>query len=169
MAKKGQNKNSETTQEPKKKLSERHQRFVLEYLQDFNATQAYSRCYPDSSYEAARRSGSDLLSKPDIRAAIEERAEEARAKLKVTQEEVIADLKELRDMCMGRRKVKRTVFKKNEDGTSEAVEVETTMQEPHAAKGALELIGKHLAMFTDKVKTEDEVLVIVKDFTGKKS
>jgi hypothetical protein len=55
-----------------KPLSKKHQRFVAEYLNCFNGTQAYMKVYPNASPETARANASELLTKTNISAAIDE-------------------------------------------------------------------------------------------------
>lgn len=52
-------------------LSERHKAFCRRYVYDWNATQSYLEIYPDSSYESAMSSSSELLRNPKIEAFIE--------------------------------------------------------------------------------------------------
>ena len=53
---------------------------------------------------------------------------------------------------MGRKAIKvMTIVKNAREGTAEPVETEVKMFEPAAANRSLELLGKHLNMFTDKV------------------
>ncbi len=59
-----------TTTEPPKRLPPRHARFVAEYLEDFNATQAYLRA--GNSPLSASANASRLLGRPEIAAAIAE-------------------------------------------------------------------------------------------------
>jgi len=71
----------------------------------------------------------------------------------ITQDEVINDLRELRDICMGRKTITVTeVIKNAQAGTAEPVEVNVSAFEPTAANKALELLGKHIGMFKDKVE-----------------
>ena len=44
-----------------------------------------------------------------------------------------------------------TIVKNAREGTAEPVETEGMMFEPAAANRSLELLGKHVGMFTDKV------------------
>lgn len=73
-------------------LSINHEKFVIAYVRMGNATKAYQSVYTDSSYEAARRSASDLLTKPDIKAAVEERQKNIANELGATREFVIERL-----------------------------------------------------------------------------
>ena len=50
--------------------------FADEYIKTRNATRAYMMAYPNSSEGAARRSASDLLTKPDISAYVKQRIDE---------------------------------------------------------------------------------------------
>jgi hypothetical protein len=54
-------------------LSKKHEQFVSEYLTWMNATEAYSRAYPNCTRETARRNGHVLLTNTDIAAAIDAR------------------------------------------------------------------------------------------------
>lgn len=57
-------------------LSFKHQQFINEYLQCWNATEAYRRVYPKASEEAARVSASGFLTNPNISAEIQRRVDE---------------------------------------------------------------------------------------------
>ncbi|WP_426789152.1 terminase small subunit [Achromobacter xylosoxidans] len=132
-------------------LTDKQRRFVDEYLVDLNATQAAIRA--GYSQKTARQIGDENLSKPDIAEAVQE-AQVTRAKrTEVTQDEVINDLRELRDICMGRKPIRVTeVFKNAQAGTAESVEVDVNAFEPTAANKALELLGKHIGMFKEKLE-----------------
>lgn len=54
------------------KLTEKQKQFCENYVFDWNATRSYLAAYPDSGYDAARSSASDLLTKPNILAFIEQ-------------------------------------------------------------------------------------------------
>src|SRR5690348_2901578 len=103
-------------------LSLKHQAFVDEYLKDRNATQAVIRA--GYSANGARATGNRLLTNPDINTAIAARAEKASAAADVSVSWVLREAK-------------------------------VTYQEAKAAGqfGAaakcLEMVGRHLAMFTD--------------------
>lgn len=53
-------------------LSPEHERFCREYIFDDNATRAYMRSYPKSSYSAAKVSAHHLLTKPNLISRIDE-------------------------------------------------------------------------------------------------
>jgi phage terminase small subunit len=101
--------------------------FCQEYTIDLNATQAAIRSgYSEAS---AKEIGYENLTKPHIAKRIKEiQADRARA-LSITQEWVLSRLQENAINCLSG----------GEEGN------------PAAANKALELLGKHMAMFTDKV------------------
>lgn len=58
---------------PKDELSVKQLAFVNEYMKCMNATQAYMKIYPKSSYEAANANSARLLSNTIVKAEIEKR------------------------------------------------------------------------------------------------
>ena len=132
------------------KLTKRQQRFVDEYLIDLNATQAAIRAgYAPGS---ARQHACRLLARDNIKKAVSMAMAKRQARTELTADEVIEDLRELRDICMGRKPVKvMTIVKNAREGTAEPVEVEGVMFEPASANRALELLGKHMKLFTDRM------------------
>lgn len=103
------------------------QRFVEEYVIDLCATEAAKRAgYAKTS---AHSSGHDLLKKPEINSAIKKELAKLKERTHISQEWVIEQLK---------LNYKRAV----ESG------------EGSVANRALELIGKHMQMFPEKVKAE---------------
>jgi len=60
-----------------KPLSRKHQRFVNEYLQTFNATRAYMRVYPKASYDTAMANSAKLLGSTKVSEHVTERLNEA--------------------------------------------------------------------------------------------
>ena len=74
-------------------LPPEHQRFVDEYLIDFNATAAYMRV-PGMTQNArsAAAQASNLLTKPNVQIAIKERTAAVRSRLELTKDNVIREL-----------------------------------------------------------------------------
>ena len=106
------------------KLNDRQKQFCMEYLIDLNATQAAIRA--GYSVKTARKIGSENLTKPDIALYIEQAMAERSESTGITADYVLNGIKELTDkLVLG------------EDHKS-------------AYKG-FELLGKHLALFTEKV------------------
>ena len=130
------------------KLTDKQRRFVSEYLIDLNATQAAIRA--GYSAKTANKIGSENLVKPGIQKAISEAMLKQQVRTELTADEVIADLREVRDICMGRKKVKIVEVAKFE-GVISTSEIEAKMIDPAGANRALELLGKHIGMFRDNV------------------
>ncbi|MCT8706999.1 terminase small subunit [Glaesserella parasuis] len=132
----------------KSKLKGKQQRFVEEYLIDLNATQAAIRA--GYSADTARQIGAENLSKLVIQEAIQDAQNKRAARVNVTQDDVLKGLLEIISMSTGKQKITETELSKV-DGSIVPMDVEKVCFEPHAANKALELLGKHLGMFKDKV------------------
>lgn len=127
------------------KLRAKHQFFVDAYLCDnvderFNATKAAIKA--GYSEKAARQVASRLLTNANIKAYIEQKMSEAAEKIGLTQEKVLENIKEIVERCMQRE----PVLDENGKPTGEY------KFNAHGALKGLELIGKHLKMFTEKVE-----------------
>ncbi len=100
-------------------------RFVAEYLVDLNATQAAIRA--GYSEKTAQMIGSENLAKPMVAAAVAAAVAKRSERTEITQDYVLALIVGTMEQCKGT----------GEHGNPNAV-----------LKGA-ELLGRHLAMFTD--------------------
>lgn len=129
-------------------LTPKKKQFINEYLIDLNATQAAIRA--GYSKRTAGSIGQRLLKDVDVQAAIIAAKKQRQKRTKLTADEVIADLREVRDICLGRKKVKVVEVVKSE-GTIKSEEVEKSVFDPIGANRALELLGKHLGIFSDRV------------------
>lgn len=74
-------------------LNGKQQRFIDEYLTDFNATQAAIRA--GYSKRTAGSQGFDLLKKPEIQSAIQAKQKELAAKSGITRERIVAEVARL--------------------------------------------------------------------------
>lgn len=140
------------------KLTAKQKRFVQEYLIDLNATQAAIRA--GYSKNSARQVGTENLSKPSIKQAIDER-------LKQIDEEKTADAKEIREFWtrVMRGEEKDTVLRYDNEGHQVETEIDVSMKDRIRAS---ELMGKSYAMFTDKVDSNiDMDLHIEVDYEDK--
>lgn len=159
-------------------LNARQKRFVAEYLKDSNATQAAIR----SGYSAktAGSRGFDLLRKPEISEAVEKALETAG----LTAAAVLAELKTfahsdplglvddkgrlkaLRDMAPEVRRSIASIeieelFEGRGDNRAKVGELKKVKFWPKDR--GLELEGKHLKLFTDKVEHSGDVRICVVD------
>ena len=147
----------------KGKLTEKQQRFVDEYLIDLNATQAAIRA--GYSVKTANEQGSQNLAKLSIQQAIAEQMAERSKRTGINQDRVVLELAKIALVKMtdivdsqGRIKsnaspddlacIESVKYKESESDTGSSVEREVKI----ASKlKALELLGKHLGMWNDKL------------------
>jgi phage terminase small subunit len=140
-------------------LTPKQELFVKEYLIDLNATQAAIRA--GYSKKTAKEIAAENLTKPNIAEAIKIEIDKRMQRLDTSADKVIEDLGLLRDMCMGRVPVTQTVMLRDTEGGTLPTEITQKVFEPAGAKGALELLGKHHKLFTDKYDMEGSFSITV--------
>ena len=79
-------------------LEEKQKMFCKEYLVDFNGTQAAIRA--GYSKKTANEQASRLLTKVNVQAYLKKLIEKRNERTKITQDEVIADIIEVKNRCM---------------------------------------------------------------------
>lgn len=143
-------------------MTKKQKRFVEEYLIDLNATQAAIRA--GYSPDTARSIGNENLTKPDIRAHIDRAMAERSRRTGVNADRVVTELAKiafvnavdvidhetatvkegaLPEDTAAIQSVKVKTF--GEDGLEREIKMADKLK-------ALELLGKHLGMFKDKVE-----------------
>lgn len=143
-------------------MTKKQKRFVEEYLIDLNATQAAIRAgySPDTAYSI----GNENMKKPEIKAQIDKAIAERSRRTGVNADRVVMELAKIafvnagdvidaetatvkpdatRDDTAAIQSVKVKTF--GEDGLEREVKMADKLK-------ALELLGKHLGMFKDKVE-----------------
>lgn len=142
-------------------LTEKQKRFVEEYLVDLNATQAAIRA--GYSEKTADRIGPELLGKTCVSAVIQEAIEKRTKRVEITQDMVIAELAAIAfangtDFATvgsnGQVRIVPTIKLSAEQKKAIASIKEGqygTEVKQHDKVRALELLGKHLGMFSDKL------------------
>lgn len=150
------------------KLTPKQQRFAEEYLVDLNATQAAIRA--GYSKRTAREMGYENLTKPHIQAAVRKALDAQSKRTAITADNVLrefarlafANLTDVVDVNSG------TVVIEDFDDlprevTAAISEVAQTKDgirvKFHSKTQALEALGRHLALFNDKLKLEGELPV----------
>lgn len=161
------------------KMTAKQRRFCDEYLIDLNATQAAIRA--GYSEKTARKIGQENLTKPDIQEYIQKRTADRVERTEITQDMVI---RELAIIAFSNAADYASVIEKegtDKDGnpvryiTVEPVLTETLTEaqkkalavikkgrdgfevKPYDKVRALELLGKHLGLFTEKVELSGQV------------
>ncbi len=142
------------------KLTLKQQRFVEEYLIDLNATQAAIRA--GYSVKTAKEIGCENLSKPNISSEIAKAMAERSKRTGVTADRVIEELAKIgfiniSDVVNLRTGKIKTEAQKEDLACIQSIKIkETEFGEDREVKfydkkSALELLGKHLGLFTDKI------------------
>lgn len=126
-------------------LTDKQELFIQEYLVDLNATQAAIRA--GYSKASAKVIGHENLTKPYIRARIEELQNMRAEKLEISADWVIQRLIAISDRCMKAEPVM-------EWDREERAMVPTGeyVFDSNGANKAVELIGKHINMWKDKLE-----------------
>lgn len=137
------------------RMTPKQKRFVEEYLIDLNATQAAIRA--GYSPKTAKEIGAENLTKPNLRAYIDE-------KLQQISSEKTADAKEVMEyltaVMRGETTAEIVIIEGTGDGCSEARRMDKAPDEKERLKAA-ELIGKRYGLFTDKFGLEGAVPVVI--------
>lgn len=129
-------------------LTPKQQRFVEEYLIDLNATQAAIRA--GYSEKTAYAVGHENLKKPEIAKALSAARGERSQRTEITADYVLSTILETVERC------KQAVPVTDKTGKQVVVETEDGELVPaytfdsKAVLRGCELLGKHLALFTDK-------------------
>ena len=117
-----------------KKLTPKQATFVEEYLIDLNATRAAKAA--GYSEKTAKQMGSENLSKPDVQDAVAKAMDARSKRVLITQDDVIINIMRL----------------------SQKAEADDKMGD--ALRGQ-EMLGKTMAMFTDKKEIEGNIKIEV--------
>ncbi len=136
-------------------LNDKQQRFCDEYLIDLNATQAAIRS--GYSKKTAYSQGQRLLKHAEVKAYIDARMAEKEKELIADQDEV---LKYLTKVLRGESQSEIVVVENIGDFTSEARLLQKAPDEKERLKAA-ELLGKRYNLFSDKMKVDVALPVVI--------
>lgn len=154
-------------------LTNKQSMFVKEYLIDLNATQAAIRA--GYSEKTSSRIGPELLGKTWIQSAIQAQMDKRAAKIEISAEKV---LQEIAKMAFANVQdlydeygILKPISELPRDVAAAVQSVKVNLTEACAVqevklwdkKGSLELLGKHLVLFTDKVQHSGEMTIKTKE------
>lgn len=157
-------------------LTKKQKQFVDEYLVDLNATQAAIRA--GYSTETAAVIGCENLIKPNIKSSIDKALAERSKRTGVNADRVILELAKLAfinptDVINMDEATVRGDANRDDTAAISSVKVKTIPTEDgniterevktYDKIKALELLGKHMGMFTDKFKIEGVIPVVIQD------
>ena len=140
------------------KLTAKQQRFIDEYLVDFNATQAAIRA--GYRKQNAYQIGSENLRKPKIQSEIARRQGDLQKRTEVSQDRVVKEL--ARIAFVDASVVCVTDFDKLTDDQRAAIQGIKPTNFGWEIKlcdkiKALELLGRHIGMFADKLEVKGSI------------
>jgi len=158
------------------RLTAKQKRFIEEYLIDLNATQAAIRAgySPDTAYSI----GNENLKKPEIRARIDKALAERSKRTGINAERVLIELARIALINPGKvinfdEATVKAEATEDDLAAIQSVKVKTIPTEDgeiverevklYDKNKALELLGKHLGMFTDKLNVNAEMSVKIVD------
>ncbi len=157
-------------------LTKKQRTFVQEYLIDLNATQAAIRA--GYSTASARQIADENMSKHDIKNAIEKALAERSKRTGVNADRIVQELAKLAfvnptDVMNMDEATVRGDANRDDTAAISSVKVKTIPTEDgniterevrtYDKIKALELLGKHIGMFTDKFRIEGAIPVVIQD------
>lgn len=152
-------------------MTEKQKIFADEYLIDLNATRAYRVAYPSVRKEkTAAQAGSRMLRNVKVQKYIADRMQERQKRTEITQDRVLEELAAIafaRATDYAEVKGERVRIKDTDSLTDQQLKAIAGIKEGKFGielklsdkEKALELLGRHLGMFKDKVEVsglEDE-------------
>lgn len=156
------------------KLTPKQKRFVEEYLIDLNATQAAIRA--GYSPNSAACIGRENLDKTDIKNEVEKALAERSKRTGINADRIVTELAKIafvnpvdvinmKDASLldnynldDTAAISSVKVKSNDDGQVIEREIKT-----YDKIKALELLGKHIGMFSDKFKVDGVVPIVIKE------
>lgn len=135
-------------------LTPKQEKFVQGLFVGLSQRKAWKEAFPDDKSGDATidNNASNLAKENEIIMRLKELQDEVKSKNIVTVEYVLEGLKEVKERCMSAE----PVLDRNGEPTGEY------RFDSSGANKSLELIGKFLKMFTDKVETSGEQVIILK-------
>ncbi len=131
-------------------LTPQQERFCQEYAVDYNGTNAAKRAGYSESTAASQ--ASRLLKNAKVLSRVRAIQKEQLEKTALTKESVLLNLMDVYDRCMQTKPVMEWDYE-----AGEYKETGTYAFDSKGALRALELLGKHLAMFTNKIEHSGNV------------
>lgn len=153
-------------------LNEKQQLFAIEYLTDFNATQAAIRA--GYSEKTAYSQGPRLLKNVEVQEYLKNCRDEVKNGKIASQDEVLQQLtatlrREETESVVVVTKAKRSYYDEEGKKVTEEKEVPEVVEIPAKLSDvnkAAELLGKYHVLWTEKTKFEGEERVVIVDDIG---
>lgn len=114
-----------------------------------NAKSCYRLLHPRAKGSTAETEGPAILRKPQVRAYLDERAEESAKEADITEQQVLRDLQQMAAMALGKVPTPHTIVVEGE-----AVGLQVRKVNYQGAGKALELLGRRLGLWTDNQRVQ---------------
>ena len=134
---------------------------------EMNGKDAYLKVKPDITTQSACVRANKLLKDPDVKAYLAVLLEERQKRLQIDEDWVINRLRDIHDRCMQAEPVYSQFSVPDEDGNMP--EPKYYKFDAQGALKALELMGRHLRMFSDKVDSAALSVTIGLNLGGEKA
>ena len=128
-----------------KVFPENHRLFVMEYTRTWNARAAYQKIFPNVKETTAKSNGHKLLQDKKVQLYLDWLAYQKNLRYDVSKDDVMKDLKDVKEKAMD------SVPVRDKDGNP----IGTYNFNAAGANKSLELIGKELGMFVNKVQPDE--------------
>jgi phage terminase small subunit len=154
-------------------MNAQRQQFVKEYLVDLNATRAYQAAYPKAALRTCQQNGFQLLKNTEIQEAIVQGMAERGKRTEVTADRVVRELAKIAFLDTRKLFNGRGVKSAEQWTEDEAAAVAGFEAGPRGVQKvklwnrieALNLLGKHLGLFTEKLHVTGSVQSGTPDLT----
>ena len=141
-------------------MTESQKRFADEYIIDLNATRAYKAAYPAVKNDAtAAANGSRMLTNAKVKNYIDQRLAEIQSGKTADAKEV---MEYLTAVLRGKSTAEVVVVENIGDYMSKARKLKKSPDEKERLKAA-ELLGKRHGIFTDRLKVDTPIPVVIRD------
>lgn len=137
-------------------MNEKQKQFCNEYLIDFNGTQAAIRAgySPKTAYSMANEN----LRKPEVQAYLKELIEKRNERTKITQDEVIRDIIEVKNRCMQKAPVMFMGKQMQDENGNNLWKFDS-----QGATKALDMLAKHTGLYEVDNKQKAGINIVVQD------
>lgn len=158
-------------------MTEKQKAFCDEWLKDMNGTRAYKTVYKVKNDETAKVNASRLLTKAHVQKYIQEKQKKREERTEITQDRVLKELAKLAFIdrtgvvSLGKTDYGgiKVIIQSTDDLTPEQRAIISGIKETkngievtfYSKEKALELLGRHLGMFTEKLNITEAIPVVI--------
>lgn len=128
-----------------KVFPEIHRLFVMEYRRSWNARASYQKIHPNAKHTTAKNEGHKLLQNDNVQLYLDYLADIASERYEISESNIMMKLEKVSDQSMAAVPVKDHKGKETGEYVFNAA----------GANKSLELMGKQIGMFTNRIQIDD--------------